>query len=560
MVQRVLGTHRTSGVATRVDRRGEGRGELARLVRRDARWRLLHRVPVGEWGSDIDHVVIGPAGVFTLNAKHHPGKRIWVRGDAFLVGGSSHPYVRNSPHEAARASRLLSAAIARPCRRRESSFRSVRRISRSEVPQDVHVVPRRQIAQWLAAWPHAMNEPMIARAYDVARRSTIWTARRAAPTPPGSDGSHRRDEAAGRSEWRWLDAGRARVGGRGLSERLSVPGSDINYATQPHEPCTCRPCGAAPQGDTGSGREVRQLSHGRSRCSRREDKAAAGGTETTRKGPAQPGELYAQSCPYLWKGAHQDLDDLLAPCRSSCIDWLTLPGFARLGDPYVSSSHSAAIRFECAVADSDRLVDGVPTDADSLELADQCHDPCSTDRGRRRQSTQRFSRPHPVSGRGRAWRPRIALLLRSGRQDGGSVGRLRHPESARRRLPHLYLRLRRCPGPAHPAAGRRAAGQRGRWPDPWLSLNPSFDTGGSIAELVHGGLRHPECERIFRVKNDPASPGARVLTLHRHQRDATRSRSRARATRSPREPGPAIARVHRADRARRPQRAEAARA
>lgn len=59
-----------------------------------------------------------------------------------------------------------------------------------------------------------------------------------------------------------------------------------------------------------------------------------------------------------------------------------------------------------------------------------------------------------------------------------------------------------------------------QWPDPWLSLNPGFEPGGSITELVAQGLLDPEAERIFRVKADRSDPGRRVLTLHRHQRDA----------------------------------------
>ena len=38
-----------------------------------------------------------------------------------------------------------------------------------------------------------------------------------------------------------------------------------------------------------------------------------------------------------------------------------------------------------------------------------------------------------------------------------------------------------------------------QWPDPWISLNPSFESGGTIPELVRAGLLHPECERIFRA-------------------------------------------------------------
>ena len=59
-----------------------------------------------------------------------------------------------------------------------------------------------------------------------------------------------------------------------------------------------------------------------------------------------------------------------------------------------------------------------------------------------------------------------------------------------------------------------------QWPDPWLSLNPMFASGGTPAELVARGLLHPECERIFRVKEHPGDQGRRPIVFHRHQRDA----------------------------------------
>ncbi|MCM3554859.1 DEAD/DEAH box helicase [Janibacter melonis] len=59
-----------------------------------------------------------------------------------------------------------------------------------------------------------------------------------------------------------------------------------------------------------------------------------------------------------------------------------------------------------------------------------------------------------------------------------------------------------------------------QWPEPWLSLNPAFATGGSVSDLVSEGLLHPECESIFRVKESVEDPGARTLTFHKHQRDA----------------------------------------
>ncbi|MCB0927820.1 MAG: DEAD/DEAH box helicase [Mycobacterium sp.] len=59
-----------------------------------------------------------------------------------------------------------------------------------------------------------------------------------------------------------------------------------------------------------------------------------------------------------------------------------------------------------------------------------------------------------------------------------------------------------------------------QWPEPWLSLNPMFASGGSIDELVAEELLHPECAKIFRPKGNLADPGRKPITLHRHQREA----------------------------------------
>lgn len=70
-------------------------------------WIVLHSVGIGTRGSDIDHVLIGPAGVVTVNTKAHRGAKIWVAGRTFMVNGQRHPYIRNSTYEAARVQRSL---------------------------------------------------------------------------------------------------------------------------------------------------------------------------------------------------------------------------------------------------------------------------------------------------------------------------------------------------------------------------------------------------------------------------------------------------------------------
>lgn len=57
------------------------------------------------------------------------------------------------------------------------------------------------------------------------------------------------------------------------------------------------------------------------------------------------------------------------------------------------------------------------------------------------------------------------------------------------------------------------------WPEPWLALNPSFETGGTVGELVERELLDPRCRDIFRSRM-PDDPLGTELILHRHQTDA----------------------------------------
>lgn len=176
VLARLMGVH-TDERAWRLGAAGEKRvgRQLQRLVTSDPRWRCLHAIPVGRRGADIDHLVIGPGGVFTLNAKHHPGARLWIGGDTFMVNGVRQPYVRNSRHEAARASRLLSAAAGHPI----AVTGVVVPVGAQDVrikksPTDVVVVPRRQLRCWLASLPQALPGAIVDSLYEQARRSTTW--------------------------------------------------------------------------------------------------------------------------------------------------------------------------------------------------------------------------------------------------------------------------------------------------------------------------------------------------------------------------------------------------
>lgn len=172
---RLMRVHTTER-AWRLGARGEVLvgAQLDKLTRKDPRWRALHSIPVGTRGSDIDHVVIGPGGVFTINTKHHPGATIWVGGDTVLVNGTRHAYVRNSRHEAERAARLLSAACGfdvpvAPL----IVVVNAEQLTIKEDPLGVHVLNRRRLRRWLQRRPEQLAE-MAWVVFEKARRPSTW--------------------------------------------------------------------------------------------------------------------------------------------------------------------------------------------------------------------------------------------------------------------------------------------------------------------------------------------------------------------------------------------------
>jgi len=169
---RVLGVH-TAERAARVG--ADGEEEVGkRLQKLGEGWRILHAVPVGDRGSDIDHVVIGPPGVFTLNTKNHSGKKVWVAERTFMVSGQKQHYLRNSRFEAERASKLLSKACGFRVTVEPIIVVLAAELTIKAMPPDVHVVGRKRIAKWLTGRPPTLAPEGVEIIFEKARRDSTW--------------------------------------------------------------------------------------------------------------------------------------------------------------------------------------------------------------------------------------------------------------------------------------------------------------------------------------------------------------------------------------------------
>jgi len=166
----------TEESAWRVGARGEELvgNELAKL---GPDWRVLHSIPLGDHGPDVDHLVIGPGGVFTLNAKNHKYATVSVDGEVVTVNGCPKPYVQKSRQEARRVGQILSGALGvHVPTRGVVVIVNAGNFTIDEQPGDVLVTNRARLRRTLRCHPSVHDRASVEAFFEVARRSTTWCA------------------------------------------------------------------------------------------------------------------------------------------------------------------------------------------------------------------------------------------------------------------------------------------------------------------------------------------------------------------------------------------------
>jgi Nuclease-related domain len=140
-----------------------------------APWSVFHSLPIGTRGADIDHLVVGPGGVFCLNTKNHRNARIWVANHTMMVNGHKQPYIRNSTHEARRLTTIL-----RTIARDDLTVRAViavvgaQQITVRSKPEDVAVIAAPRLRRWLLAQPEALSTVELARIASFVEQPATW--------------------------------------------------------------------------------------------------------------------------------------------------------------------------------------------------------------------------------------------------------------------------------------------------------------------------------------------------------------------------------------------------
>jgi hypothetical protein len=151
---------------------------------------VLHSVPIGSQGADVDHLVVAPSGVYCINTKFHAGANVWTAGYGLTVNGISHAkYLRASAREAGRVAQKLSeaAGFAVPVYP-VVAFVDAARFTKT-APNDIDGVrvfatTADQILR-LIDTRRELSDDQVARIAEAARRPNTWL-RTLRPTAPGA--------------------------------------------------------------------------------------------------------------------------------------------------------------------------------------------------------------------------------------------------------------------------------------------------------------------------------------------------------------------------------------
>ena len=143
------------------------------LTRLPDGWTVFHALPIGAQDSDIDHLVAGPGGVFTINTKHHRDKSIWIADHVFMVSGQRQPHLRYATYEADRVGRMLGQRIPTPVQPLLVLV-DPKKITIRTAPKRVKVLDARHLVGWLKRRAAVLDPADLAETVAFLGNPTSW--------------------------------------------------------------------------------------------------------------------------------------------------------------------------------------------------------------------------------------------------------------------------------------------------------------------------------------------------------------------------------------------------
>ena len=184
-------------------RRGaEGEERVAAyLASLGEQWAVVHDLTIGRKGANLDHLVVGPPGVFVLNTKNLTGK-LTVYEHAILQNGHKTTFVPAALREARTVQKRLSAAVGREIKAWSCLVVMGCEVEVRKPLANLTLVPARSLPRWLDRLPGgALSAGEVLELERVARTPGTWlpgpaATRQPAPTARRPQPPHQPDDRA----------------------------------------------------------------------------------------------------------------------------------------------------------------------------------------------------------------------------------------------------------------------------------------------------------------------------------------------------------------------------
>lgn len=145
-----------------------------------AGWFVLHEVGIdasgigaapAHAGGRINHLVVGPAGVFSIHLEHQLAAKVWVSEHKVTINGRDTDHLRQARFEARRAGGLLTDACGF-----NVTVQSVlvligaATVQTLSCPAEVHVRTQHDLRDWLCRQPTRLDTTMAGAVHDHLRQ------------------------------------------------------------------------------------------------------------------------------------------------------------------------------------------------------------------------------------------------------------------------------------------------------------------------------------------------------------------------------------------------------
>jgi hypothetical protein len=140
-------------------------------------WFVRHSIPIGADTTDVDHLVIGPGGVFAINTKHHRGAAVWVGDHVLRINNSNTAYLNIAQGEGIDVARRLQRKVGFPVAVTPVlAVLNARPVTDRRAPANrrVQVVDASQIVAWLLAQPRSLDDASLGLIKLAAEEPETW--------------------------------------------------------------------------------------------------------------------------------------------------------------------------------------------------------------------------------------------------------------------------------------------------------------------------------------------------------------------------------------------------